>query len=123
MRRPFCCALFIGAFCLVWATGSSADAAVKVGDLRCEYVTNPLGVEVVHPRLSWVLTSPQRGEMQTAYQVLVASSEEKLKAAEGDLWDSGKVNIRSVDPDTLSRQDAVITPTLLLESSGVGQKW
>jgi alpha-L-rhamnosidase len=29
--------------------------------------------------------------MQTAYQVLVASSEEKLKAGEGDLWDSGKV--------------------------------
>jgi alpha-L-rhamnosidase len=29
--------------------------------------------------------------MQTAYQILVASSEEKLKAGEGDLWDSGKV--------------------------------
>jgi alpha-L-rhamnosidase len=29
--------------------------------------------------------------MQKAYQILVASSEEKLKAGEGDLWDSGKV--------------------------------
>ena len=81
----------LSVFCLAWATGYGAHAAVSVGGLRCEYATNPLGVEVAHPRLSWVLTSPQRGEMQTAYQVLVASSEEKLKAGEGDLWDSGKV--------------------------------
>ena len=81
----------LSVFCLAWATGYGAHAAVSVGGLRCEYATNPLGVEVAHPRLSWLLTSPQRGEMQTAYQVLVASSEEKLKAGEGDLWDSGKV--------------------------------
>ena len=30
--------------------------------------------------------------MQTAYQILVASSPEKLAAGEGDLWNSGKVN-------------------------------
>ena len=91
MRHHICFTMFISALCLVWATGSSAQAAVSVSGLRCEYTINPLGIEVAHPRLSWVLTSPQRGEMQTAYQVLVASSEEKLKAGEGDLWDSGKV--------------------------------
>ena len=91
MRHPICFAMFIGAFCVAWVAGSSAQAAVSVGGLRCEYITNPLGVDVPHPRLSWVLTSPQRGEVQTAYQILVASSEEKLKAGEGDLWDSGKV--------------------------------
>src|ERR1019366_1617032 len=91
MRTLICSALFLSAFCPVWAIGSNADAVVRVGDLRCEYAANPLGVEAAHPRLSWVLTSSQRGEMQAAYQALVASSEEKLKAGEGDLWDSGKV--------------------------------
>jgi alpha-L-rhamnosidase len=33
----------------------------------------------------------QRGLKQTAYQILVASSEELLKQDKGDLWDSGKV--------------------------------
>ena len=44
-----------------------------------------------HPRLSWVVESSQRGQRQTAYQVLVASDEGLLRKDRGDLWDSGKV--------------------------------
>lgn len=25
--------------------------------LRCEYLTDPLGIDVLHPRLSWTLTA------------------------------------------------------------------
>ena len=32
-----------------------------------------------------------RGQKQTAYRVIVASSAELLEKGEGDLWDSGKV--------------------------------
>ncbi|MCF7972222.1 MAG: glycoside hydrolase family 78 protein [Phycisphaerae bacterium] len=59
--------------------------------LRCEYKVEPLGVDVRQPRLSWILQSTRRGVMQTAYQILVASSEARLKQDAGDLWDSGKV--------------------------------
>ncbi len=70
--------------------------ATEVADLRCEYRENPLGIDVVKPRLSWVIEdggprSELRGTKQTAYQVLVASSEELLKNDQGDLWNSGKV--------------------------------
>lgn len=65
--------------------------AVTVSNLRCEYAVNPLGVDVTQPRLSWMLASGERGEKQTAYQVLVASTEENLGAGKGDLWDTGKV--------------------------------
>ena len=44
-------------------------------ELKCEYAVDPLGVEVPQPRFSWVLESDQRGQMQSAYQILVASSE------------------------------------------------
>ncbi len=67
------------------------SAAVTTKDLRCEYLTNPLGIDATQPRLTWKLSSSQRGEMQQAYQILVASSEELLAADNGDLWDSGKV--------------------------------
>lgn len=60
-------------------------------DLRCEYAVNPLGVDVAEPRFSWVLESCRRGQIQSAYQVLVATSEEKLNANIADRWDSGKV--------------------------------
>ncbi len=57
----------------------------------CEYLRNPLGIDVMQPRLSWSFAHNDRGSAQSAYQVLVASSEELLKADTGDLWDSGKI--------------------------------
>jgi alpha-L-rhamnosidase len=65
-------------------------AAVTTGNLRCEYLTEPHGIDAVQPRLSWVLDSLQRGEKQTAYQIVVASSPKLLEKDKGDLWDSGK---------------------------------
>ena len=67
------------------------SAAVTPTNLRCEYLVNPLGIDAGSPRLSWILASDQRGEQQTAYQILVASSADLLNADTGDLWDSGKV--------------------------------
>ncbi|HEV2437846.1 MAG TPA: family 78 glycoside hydrolase catalytic domain, partial [Verrucomicrobiae bacterium] len=67
------------------------SAAVATKNLRCEYLTDPLGIDAASPRLSWILTSDQRDEEQTAYQILVASSAGLLNADTGDLWDSGKV--------------------------------
>ena len=64
---------------------------VTAKDLRCEYTVNPIGIGTASPRLSWIDDSGQRGELQSAYQVLVSSSPERLRADEGDLWDSGKV--------------------------------
>ncbi|MGD2095733.1 MAG: family 78 glycoside hydrolase catalytic domain [Phycisphaerales bacterium] len=64
-------------------------------DLRCEYLVNPLGIDVKKPRLSWKLkaTNPQQlGQAQSAYHILVASSEELLAQDRGDLWDSGEIN-------------------------------
>ncbi len=80
--------LFRGSL-LVLAT--AAHAAVSTTNLRCEYLTEPRGIDTVEPRLSWVVESLDRGEKQTAWQLLVASSPSLLAQDEGDLWDSGKV--------------------------------
>ncbi len=71
--------------------GIEAQAAIVVQDLRCEYRANPLGIDNSQPRLGWVLEADRRGENQTAYQVLVASTAAKLASGNADLWDSGKV--------------------------------
>ncbi|MBC8080644.1 MAG: glycoside hydrolase family 78 protein [Gorillibacterium sp.] len=62
-----------------------------INNLKCEYRDNPLGIDSVQPRLSWLIQSKQRGEQQTAYRILVASSQELLNGEQGDLWDTGKV--------------------------------
>ena len=64
---------------------------LRVTHMTCDYRVNPLGVDVAQPQLSWRLESSERGQKQTAYQVLVANSAKMLTKDEGDLWDSGKV--------------------------------
>lgn len=77
---------------IVWL--SVVPAAVIAGpdvfDLRCELLTEPLGIDVPQPRLGWKIKAEERGVLQTAYHILVASSPEKLAQDIGDLWDSGK---------------------------------
>ncbi|MCX7006253.1 MAG: hypothetical protein NTY53_03220, partial [Kiritimatiellaeota bacterium] len=75
---------------LVGATVARA-ASLEADNLRCEYRTDPRGLDVTQPRLSWLLKSGERGQLQAAYQVLVASSAKLLKDDTGDLWDSGVV--------------------------------
>ena len=40
---------------------ASGQAPSAVEGLRCEYLVNPLGIDVEKPRLSWALTSGARG--------------------------------------------------------------
>ncbi len=65
---------------------------IAVGNLKCEMLQNPQGIDVTKPRFSWQASIEERGMKQTAYQVLVASSPEKLAKGEGDLWNSGKIS-------------------------------
>ncbi len=83
--------------CLLIAFGGcqnpegGSGAATRVVDPKCEYLNNPMGIDVARPRLSWIMESRERGARQTAFQILVASSPDKLKEGQADLWDTGKV--------------------------------
>ena len=69
----------------------NTGAKVRVTDIRCENLLNPLGIDKLQPNFNWKLISDQRGVFQTAYQVAVATTPEKLKEGKPDLWDSEKV--------------------------------
>jgi alpha-L-rhamnosidase len=58
--------------------------------LRCEYLENPLGIDKASPQLSWQSDNNERDWKQVAYQVLVASTAERLGTGKPDVWDSGK---------------------------------
>ncbi|MCA8994587.1 MAG: family 78 glycoside hydrolase catalytic domain, partial [Planctomycetaceae bacterium] len=87
--------------CLVWAATlcaammASANGQLIPNELRCEYLTDPHGIDDVAPRLSWKLKATEptlRGQYQTSYQVVVSSSSrEQLLQNDGDVWDSGEV--------------------------------
>ena len=52
--------------------------------LRTEYLENPLGIDICHPRLQWICEGGQR---QTAFQIVT------------EKWDSGKVSSSSMHAD------------------------
>ncbi|MBL4559933.1 MAG: dihydroorotase [Labilibaculum sp.] len=68
-----------------------ALAKNEVKELVCEYHSNPLGIDVVQPRLSWKLFSSENEVMQVAYEIRVADSPAKLKS-KNLIWSTGKVN-------------------------------
>ena len=76
---------------LLLITAVVSAAPVSVGRLTCEYLENPLGIDVLRPRLSWIIESAKRNQVQTAYHVLVAGDRALLEKDEGDVWDSGRV--------------------------------
>lgn len=83
----------IGYIVLSIFTLTTAIAQQKIGikHLQCEMLTDPLGIDVQQPRLSWQLDTEVPDVMQTHYQVLVASTPDKLTATQADYWNSGKV--------------------------------
>src|SRR6185503_12067926 len=69
--------------------------SLAVAGLRCEHKDEPLALDTRAPRFSWKLAAldpARRGLAQSAYRVLVASSDALLAEGRGDLWDSGTVS-------------------------------
>lgn len=83
MSRGACIAI------LLPFAGRAAGAVITPENLRCEYRSEPLGVDNPNPRLSWTLKSSQPDATQRSYRIVVASSKGLLDRNRGDLWDSG----------------------------------
>ena len=86
--RRFYAALVPVVTSLLMISAASLDA--KPVQLRCEYLTNPIGIDIPKPNLSWRSDSTERNWKQTAYQIVVASTADQLHSGQADIWDSGK---------------------------------
>ncbi|MBC9724905.1 family 78 glycoside hydrolase catalytic domain [Streptomyces sp. TRM68367] len=73
------------------------DRAAVTG-LTVEHRTDPLGVDADRPRFGWRTDCPVRGRRQTAYQIVVATSRDRLTPGRADVWDSGRVT----SPDSVA---------------------
>ena len=63
---------------------------LRATELKVNNLTTPLGIDTT-PYFCWTNRTETIGRVQTAYQIIVASTEKKAKAGTGDLWDTGKV--------------------------------
>ena len=110
------------------APSRAVSSKVTVTNLRCEYRINPVGIDVLKPRLSWSLVSTKRGQKQTAYQIQAAGTREQLLAGTDDLWDTGKVpsdqSIQLVyDGRPLTSTAAVFWRVRIWDKDGLESSW
>ena len=72
--------------------GISVQAAnagpLRPSMLRCEYLSDPIGIDVLQPRFSWALAHSERDQGQSAYRILVSADPEFSTPV---FWDSGRV--------------------------------
>ncbi len=104
--KLFFCGLFM---VLLPGMAATAHSSLTVSELRCEYKTDPVAIDVLQPRLSWKITSDRRGTLQSAYKIRVAENIQALQKGENLLWEtkveSGKsVHIPYKGPALESRQ-------------------
>lgn len=66
-------------------TAAHGHGGVTVTKLTADAEANPLGVDAARPRLAWQLLAHERGQRQTAYEVVVATS------TGNPVWSTGKV--------------------------------
>ena len=84
--------MFVLAGCSNLSQGDGSKAGLFLEDLQCNFQQEPLGVDNPTPGLSWKIYSPEQNVSQSAYQVLVTDSQDKLRSDKGNIWNSGKVN-------------------------------
>ncbi|WP_316831554.1 alpha-L-rhamnosidase [Pedobacter aquatilis] len=65
--------------------------AAQPGELKCEYLVRPIGVDNPVPRLSWLILDDRKGAIQQAYRILVGTDSVQLINKTGIVWDSGKI--------------------------------
>ncbi len=85
MKKIFFLSLTLNVICPL------VQAQFSVQGLLCENLTNPMGLDVEHPRFTWQLVGDARGETQTAYEIRVSDDATSLRNGTKLLWASGKV--------------------------------
>jgi alpha-L-rhamnosidase len=78
-------------FLVLIQLSGSISAKTSVTGLRCEYLINPLGINVQKPRLSWRIESNETNVRQTTYEIKVEITANSLSNRKNLIWSSGKV--------------------------------
>ena len=84
-------AVLFSASLLLGALAARAQGPGAPVGLRCEYLTNPLGLDAPRPRLTWRLADGRRGAAQSAYQLTVGPDSLVVGQGGAPAWTSGKV--------------------------------
>jgi alpha-L-rhamnosidase len=70
---------------------NALGAAGQPVSLRCEYLSNPLGIDNPRPSLSWEYSAAERNFIQHSYEIIVGTSVAEIEHGSGTAWSSGRI--------------------------------
>ncbi|WP_282040897.1 alpha-L-rhamnosidase [Winogradskyella flava] len=82
----------IAVFSISCKQGSTLTTPISLEKLTVDSKENPLTIESEQPHFSWIVEAEGYNKSQSAYHILVASSEKKLNENDADIWNSEKVD-------------------------------
>lgn len=69
----------------------NAAPSLQPANLTCQYMQNPLGIDIPRPELSWNFAGTERNQLQTAYEIIVSDNEKDSKTGKGNVWQTNKI--------------------------------
>jgi alpha-L-rhamnosidase len=82
--------IFLCVLCCGAVNGLKAQS-LTLQKLTCEYLDNPLGIDISEPSFNWIIAGNGRNKMQSAYELIVGTSYSELRAYKGNVWSTGKI--------------------------------
>jgi alpha-L-rhamnosidase len=71
-------------FTLIFFPATLFAGDIQIVNLKVEYTTTPIGIDVEKPRFSWQMEAEKDGSYQTAYQIIVTNESKQI------VWNSGR---------------------------------
>lgn len=92
MTKPTPMSTAFVAILMLFISVNNIIGATAITDLRCEFLTAPIGIDDTKPALSWTIEDSQKGVSQVSYRIIVATTPAMLEQNKGDVWDTETVN-------------------------------
>ncbi|NCB07232.1 MAG: alpha-rhamnosidase [Bacteroidia bacterium] len=75
---------------LFFSCGDNSSRNIP-GNLKCEHLVNPLGIDTETPRFTWQLIAENPGMDQKAFAISVGTDSVQVSEGKGNVWESGEV--------------------------------
>ena len=76
--------LMTGMFALLSFAAFCASSPMRVVEPKCEYLKNPICIDIQNPRFSWMLQDSRKNAAQSAYRILVGMDSSALIDGKAD---------------------------------------
>ena len=73
----------IGCFYVLMNFVLQAAAQLQPVNLTCEYLKDPIGIDISKPRFSWKFTTTGRNQFQSAYEIIVSDNFKTIQEGGG----------------------------------------